>query len=70
MRISHPTDFVCTDFSRTDEMPYRKKTVSMIRIFIRVSLLFHVRKTELHVQKTRNLKLKTEIYDITNVLSR
>ena len=25
MRIIYPTDFVCTDFSRTDEMPYRKK---------------------------------------------
>ena len=25
MRIIYPTDFVCTDFSRMDEMPYRKK---------------------------------------------
>ena len=25
MRIIYPTDFVRTDFSRTDEMPYRKK---------------------------------------------
>ena len=25
MRIIYPTDFVRTDFSRTDEMPYREK---------------------------------------------
>ena len=25
MQIIYPTDFVRTDFSRTDEMPYRKK---------------------------------------------
>ena len=25
MRIIYPTDFVRTDLSRTDEMPYRKK---------------------------------------------
>ena len=25
MRIIYPMDFVRTDFSRTDEMPYRKK---------------------------------------------
>ena len=29
-----------------------EKSVSMILTFIRFSLLFHVRKTELHVQKT------------------
>ena len=33
MRIIYPTDFVRTDFSRTDEMPYRKKCLHATNIY-------------------------------------
>ena len=63
MRTIYPTDFVCTDFSRTDEMdemPYKKKkkTVSMLRIFIRFSLLFTCGKQKYTCRKQGILSLK------------
>ena len=68
MRIIYPTDFVRTDFSRTDEMPYRKKSVSMILIFIRFLCFFTCGKQNYTCRKQNEVsKFVHVVCDLRNM---
>ena len=53
MRIIYPTDFVRTDLSRTDEMPYRKKCFHDMDIYTFFLLFFS--RAENRITRTENI---------------
>ena len=65
--VIYPTDFVRTDFSRTDEMPYRKKCF-MIRIFIRFLCFFKCGKQNLTCRKQNEVSIFVHVVcDLRNI---